>query len=245
MDDTYTQSNPLEFRPRLPAANVGNNERLANLIAGAALLGYAWRSNSKSIGAASVGLLLRGVTGYCPAYGAMGVNHATPKTALSGSRGVHIREAITVNASPEELYRFWRRLDRLPEVMPHLAKVEQIDTKRSRWTAKAFDRVPITWDAEIINEVPFETIGWQTLPGQAVQNAGSVTFKPAPGGGTEVRVHMQYAAPGGKAARWLAAMAGQDPARDTRDGLCALKRQFEERVMQSPAHEVSAPTTAH
>ena len=147
---------------------------------------------------------------------------------MSGGRGIHIRESVTINAPAEQIYRFWRQLDRLPEVMPHLAKVEQLDTKRSRWTAKAFDQVPITWDAEIINEVPFETIGWKTLPGQAIQNAGSVTFKPSRGnGGTEVRVHLQYAAPGGKAASWLAWMAGQDPAKYTREGLHALKRQLE------------------
>ena len=63
---------------------------------------------------------------------------------------------------------------------------------------------------------------------EAIQNAGSVTFKPVPdNGGTEVRVHLQYAAPGGKAASWLAKMAGEDPARLTREGLLALKRRLE------------------
>jgi uncharacterized membrane protein len=158
----------------------------------------------------------------------MGVNYADTKDALSGDRGVHIREAVTINAPPDQIYRFWRQLNRLPQVMPHLEKVEELDTKRSRWTAKAFDQVPITWNAEIINEVPFETIGWKTLPGEKIQNAGSVTFKPVPGnGGTEVRVHLQYAAPGGKAASWLARMAGEDPARLTREGLLALKRELE------------------
>ena len=158
----------------------------------------------------------------------IGVNRADTKRALSAARGVHIRESVTINAPADQVYRFWRQLDRLPEVMPHLAKVEQLDTKRSRWTAKAFDQVPITWNAEIINEVPFETIGWKTLPGESIQNAGSVTFKAVPGnGGTEVRVHLQYSAPGGKAASWLARMAGEDPAKLTREGLIELKRQLE------------------
>ncbi len=130
--------------------------------------------------------------------------------------------------SPEELYTFWRQLERLPEVMPHLERVDQLDYKVSRWTAKAFGQVPITWLAEIINEVPFETIGWRTLPGEAIQHAGSVVFRGLPGTrGTEVRVHLQYAAPGGKAAAWFAAMLGQDPAKLTREGLEALKRRFE------------------
>lgn len=236
MEHSYTQSNALDLSTRMPVANVGSNERLLTFVAGAGLLGYAWRSGSKALGVASAGMLLRGATGYCPGYAALGVNHSDSKQALSGSRGVHIQESITINASPEQVYRFWRRLDRLPEVMPHLASVEQLDTKRSRWTAKVFDQVPITWEAEIINEVPFETIGWQTLPGQAIQNAGSVTFTPTPGrDATEVRVHLQYAAPGGRAASWLAWMAGQDPATSTRDGLAALKQRLETAVPSGAA----------
>ena len=239
MEDTYTLSKADAFASRFPAPNVGSTERVLTLMAGAALLGYAWRNGSRSAGLASAGLLARGATGYCPGYAAFGVDHADTRPALSGDHGVHIREGVTINVPPDQVYRFWRQLDRLPEVMPHLEKVEQIDSKRSRWTAKAFDQVPITWNAEIINEVPFETIGWKTLPGEAVQNAGSVTFKPIPGnGGTEVRVHLQYAAPGGKAASWLAKMVGEDPAKLTRDGLLALKRQMEsgQAVPLPPIH---------
>jgi uncharacterized membrane protein len=224
MEQTYT---PYQRRTTMPGANVGSNERMLMLLAGAALLGFAWKRNSKSLGATSVGMLLRGATGYCPAYGALGIDQADTKRALAGERGVHIRESITIGAPAEEIYRFWRQLDRLPDVMPHLASVEQLDTKRSRWTAKAFDAVPVTWEAEIINEQPFELISWQTLPGQAIQTAGSVQFKPAPSGGTNVHVHLQYAAPGGKAANWLAWLAGQDPAKYTREGLGALKRRLE------------------
>jgi uncharacterized membrane protein len=243
MAERYSVSNALERLPAPPAANVGGTERLLTLLAGAALLGYAWKTNAKGLGLASAGLLLRGATGYCPGYAAMGVKHADTREALSGGRGVHIRESIIVNASAEQLYRFWRQLDRLPEVMPHLASVEQLDTKRSRWTAKAFDAVPVSWEAEIINEVPFETIGWQTLAGEAIQHAGSVTFKPSGGLGTEVRVHLQYAAPGGRAASWLAWMTGQDPARLTRDGLAALKQNFE-GPPAAPARPELAPSPA-
>jgi uncharacterized membrane protein len=238
MEDTYTLPSANELASRMPAANVSSNERLFTVLAGAALLGYAWKNGSKSLGLASAGLLARGATGYCPAYAAMGVSGTDTRRALTGGRGIHIRESVTINAPADRVYRFWRQLDRLPEVMPHLAKVEQLDTKRSRWTARVFDQVPFTWNAEIINEVPFETIGWKTLPGEAIQNAGSVTFKPVPGnGGTEVRVHLQYAAPGGKAASWLAKLTGEDPARLTREGLLALKRHLE---VQTPALSLPA-----
>ena len=228
MEAIYSSPDP---GSRIPVpgltANVGNVERLVTLAAGAALLGYAWRHRSRSLGLTSAGLIARGATGYCPAYAALGVDHTETTRALSGERGVHVREAITVNASPEELYTFWRRLENLPEVMPHLERVEEVDYKLSRWTAKAFGAVPITWMAETINEVPFETIGWKTLPGEAVQHAGSVVFKRLPEtGATDVRVHFQYAPPGGKAAAWFAAFLGQDPAKLTRDGLQSLKERF-------------------
>lgn len=228
MATTYSSSDRLPIPGSRIPVNVGNMERLATLAVGAALLSYAWRRRSSGLGLTAAGLLTRGATGYCPGYAALGVDHSATTYALAGERGVHVRESISINASPETLYTFWRQLEPLPEVMPHLERVEQLDFKRSRWTAKAFGGVPVTWLAEIVNEVPYETIGWQTLPGASVQHAGSVVFKSLPGtGGTDVRVHLQYAPPGGKASAWLAAMAGQDPARMTREGLEALKRRFE------------------
>lgn len=230
MEQTYTDWNRDGLAARMPTANVGNVERIVTLAAGAALLGYALRHRSRGLGLTSAGLIARGATGFCPAYSALGVNHSDTRHALTGERGIHVRESISTNASAEELYTFWRQLERLPEVMPHLERVEQIDFKVSRWTAKAFGGVPLTWMAEIINEVPFETIGWRTLPGQSIQHAGSVLFKSLPGTqGTEVRVHLQYSPPGGKAAGWSAALLGQDPAKLTREGLLALKNRFERR----------------
>ena len=218
------------FQIAAPAilANVGSIERIVTLAAGAALLGYAWRHRSRGLGLTSAGLIARGATGFCPAYAALGVDHSDTRHALSGAKGVHVREAIIVNASPEELYSFWRQLERLPSVMPHLESVEQIDFRLSRWTAKMLGQVPLSWTAEIINEVPFETIAWKTLPGESIQHAGSVVFKRLPAtNSTDVRVHLQYSPPGGKAAAWFAALVGQDPAKLTREGLEALKKQFE------------------
>ena len=228
MREISTVSNNSGAALRLVHTNVGEVERAISTLAGAAILGLAWQRGSRSLAVMSTGLVMRGVSGYCPAYAAMGVDRTDTKQTLAGSRGIHVREAITINASPETVYRVWRELERLPEIMPHLEKVEQLDSRRSRWTAKAFDRVPVSWEAEIINDVPFETIGWKTLPGEAVQSAGSVTFKPAPAGrGTELRVHLQYSPPGGRAAGWFAWLAGQDPSKMTREGLRALKRRLE------------------
>ena len=103
MEETYTLTKADAPR-RLPAPNVGSTERVLTLMAGAALLGYAWRNRSRGAGLASAGLLARGATGYCPGYAALGVDHADTRPALGGDRGVHIREGVTINAPPDQVY---------------------------------------------------------------------------------------------------------------------------------------------
>ena len=116
MQQMNTIANRSEPAARLVHANVGEVERAMSALAGAALLGLAWKRGSPRMALMSTGLVLRGVSGYCPAYAAIGVDRTDTKQALAGERGIHIREAITIDAPPEAVYRFWRQLERLPEI---------------------------------------------------------------------------------------------------------------------------------
>ena len=85
MEETYTLIERATLTSRLPAANVGSTERLLTLLAGAALLGYAWRSDSKGLGAASVGLAAARRDRLLPGLRARWAsNHADTKQALVG-----------------------------------------------------------------------------------------------------------------------------------------------------------------
>ena len=55
--------------------------------------------------------------------------------------------------------------------MDHLVSVRQLDDRRSHWVAKAPGRRTVEWDAEIINEIPGELIGWRPLEGADVVSA--------------------------------------------------------------------------
>ena len=126
-------------------------------------------------------------------------------------RGTRIEKAFTIECPATELYAYWRDLRNLPDIMSHLASVEVIDERRSRWTAKGPAHLPVTWEAEIIDDTPDERIAWRSVAG-AVPNAGSVTFAQAPGGrGTELRVEMEWAAPGGPLGKSFATLFGGDP----------------------------------
>jgi uncharacterized membrane protein len=215
--------------------NVAEVERWASALGGAALtvLGIKQRSVAGAMIAASGGALIyRGATGYCPVYAATGVSTANgeldTKRALGGARGVNVEQAVTINRSPDELYRFWRSFENLPKFMSHLVSVQTLDQRRSHWVARAPAGRTVEWDAEIINEIPGELIGWRTLHGADVVSAGSVRFKPATGGrGTEVHVRLQYSPPGGKIGAAIAWMLGHEPSQTILEDLRTFKQLME------------------
>ncbi|MGB7786117.1 MAG: SRPBCC family protein [Salinimicrobium sp.] len=174
--------------------NVSREERGLSLLAGGYLLLDAMIGKNKSfLEAAFAGyLLFRGVTGNCPAYTAIG------KTKPDNhSRNVNIQVSQLVNKPRKEVYEFWRQVENLPLFMEHLKHVEALDDKLSLWEA----RIPggignVRWKSEIVKEVPYELLGWQSLPGSSIYNAGKVEFKDA-GDGTEMHVVISYHAPGG------------------------------------------------
>ena len=176
--------------------NVSNLERGLSLIGGAALVLYGLR---RSLGNLSLmlgggALIYRGLTGHCAAYQALGVNTVYRDTG----HGIALRGTITVNKPTAEVYRFWRHLENHPRFMRHLESVVSTNGKRSHWVAKALLPAPIEWDADIIAERENALLSWRSLPGADVDNAGTVRFRELPNGrGTEVRVRLEYAPPGG------------------------------------------------
>jgi uncharacterized membrane protein len=218
--------------------NVAEVERWASALGGAALAAYGIkqikdRSVAGAMLAAAGGTLIyRGATGHCPMYAAAGINtagdHSDTRVQLSGARGVNIDEVVTIDRAADELYRFWREFARLSSFMQNLVSVEELDARRSHWTAKGPAGRTVEWNAEIINEIPNELIGWRTLDGSDVVSAGSVTFKPAASGrGTDVRVRLQYNPPGGKLGSAVAWLFGREPSQTIQEDLCRFKQLME------------------
>ena len=77
--------------------------------------------------------------------------------------------------------------------MNHLDSVQVINDRLSHWVVKALPGIPqVEWDAEIINDVRNQRIGWRSLEGAGVDNAGSVRFQPT-GGGQRTSLHRDAA----------------------------------------------------
>jgi uncharacterized membrane protein len=210
--------------------NVGTLERVASVAAGLLLVTATRRTRARPVAAViGTGLLARGVTGYCPvkAAGEHGRARDDTRVALGGPRGVHVNEAVTVRAPCDEVYDFWRTLSNLPQFMSHLARVDVSSDGRSHWVAQGPAGSRVEWDAEIINDKRPELIAWRSLEGAEVASAGSVRFRPAPGGGTEIIVRLQYEPPAGKLGAWVAALFGEEPSQQIRDDLRRLKQRFD------------------
>jgi uncharacterized membrane protein len=213
--------------------NVGDTERWASLAGGGLLALYGLsRGNWLGFGLAAAGasLVYRGLTGHCGLYSSLGVNTSephSPQASVAAARGVKVVRAVTINRSPEEVYRAWRNFEKLPSFMQHLNTVT-VQGNRSHWTAKAPAGMSVEWDAEIINDKPNHVIAWRSLEGSQVSTAGSVHFTPAPGGrGTEVLVELKYDLPAGKLGSWFAWLFGEEPSVQVREDLRRFKQLLE------------------
>jgi uncharacterized membrane protein len=207
---------------------------MASLIGGTAVALYGLsRGTLGGLGLALLGgsLIYRGVTGYCGAYQALGLDTARsrgPQDSVRAQHGVRVDETVTILRPREELYRYWRDLSNLPRIMRHLESVQTTNENRSHWTAKGPFDVRIEWDAEIITERENELIGWRSVGESQVDTAGSVHFIPVPGGrGTEVRVELKYDPPGGQLGSHIASLLGQSPERQIREDLHRFKAVME------------------
>ena len=218
--------------------NVGEPERWASAIGGGALALYGLtRGTIGGVALALAGgaLLYRGVSGHCNVYEAMGVSSAeegggwrNPVVSVRGGSGVKVEKSVTINRSPEELYRYWRNFENLPRIMSHLESVHVTGEGRSHWVAKGPAGTTVEWDAEVYNEKENELIAWRSLEGADVDNAGSVHFTPAPGGrGTEVRVVLKYDPPAGKVGAAVAKLLGEEPSGQVQEDLRRFKQFME------------------
>src|SRR5438067_12270242 len=123
--------------------NVSYPERWVSAVAGTALAAYGLTRRSIA-GFALAGLggaiVMRAATGHCQLYRVLGISTAKTdgdrRVSVPYGRGIRVEKSVTVNASPDELYRFWRDFENLPRLMSTLDSVKILDEKRSHRVAK-------------------------------------------------------------------------------------------------------------
>jgi uncharacterized membrane protein len=220
------------LRERIPhQTSIGAFERVAALTTATAVVAYGLSRRTLPgvcLAAAATPLAYRGLAGDWPRVGNGDATRVRTRAALGGDRGIHVRESVRLEQPIAEVYRFWRHFENLPRFMNYLEQVTELGDGRSRWVTRGPAGTRVTWDAEIINDIENKVIGWQSLPGADVVNAGSVNFDTVRHGrSTQVTVHLQYAPPAGRAGWLVAAIFGREPSQTVREDLRRLKQLLE------------------
>jgi uncharacterized membrane protein len=171
--------------------------RWAPLLAGGALAAYGLSRRSK-------GGVMLAAAGGAIAYGG---------TRLGpGKQQDFARTSLLINASPEEVFNYWRKLENLPRFMHHIESVTELDGRRSKWIAFGPANSRVEWTAEIVTETPGRLLAWRSEDGSPVQVDGSVEFRPAPADrGTYLDAIIQYRPPAGKFGSTVAKLLGKNP----------------------------------
>ena len=94
--------------------------------------------------------------------------------------GIKMKRAVTVNASPDQLYAFWRRLENLHVLFDNAVSVKVSGDKRSHWTLRVPGGMTLSWDAEITVDRSGEMIGWRSLEGADLDTLQLVAPLPQP-----------------------------------------------------------------
>jgi uncharacterized membrane protein len=223
------------------ATTFSQPERIAAALGGTSLIILGIQKKSlPGLGLAAFGgfLIYRGITGDGIRRRRSGRNVSIPY-----KMGIRADQSIVIAKSPDEVYQYWRNLENLPRFMRHLQSVQEVDNKHSHWVAKAPGGRSVEWKAEIINEVPGKLIGWRSLEGADVDNAGSVHFTPV-AGGTEVKVSLQYNPPGGALGFLFAKVFGEEPSRQIAEDLECLKQMMENGTAFAASKQKTVPAGA-
>jgi uncharacterized membrane protein len=237
--------------------NIARGERIGSVALGAALVGLGIRRRDPiGLVAALFGgyFITRGATGNCLVYRALGVSTGSADAVLApwhrddvtgraatvnARKAIKVERAVTIDRPRDELFAFWRNFENLPRFMEHLVSVRVDSPTRSHWEAKAPGGKTVEWDAEIVNEVPYEIIAWKSVGEPDVANAGAVNFFDAPGGrGTIVRVTLDYEPPAGRLGAMLSHFTAEEPDRQIREDLRKFKQLMETGEITTSARRV-------
>ncbi len=168
------------------SVNVGVLERLFSLGLGTRCLRRALKSRrSVALVTAAGGAFLtyRALTGRCPVYRRSRlVRDERVSRAPLLTRAIRVGASTAIEAPPEQVHRFWRRLGPLTEALDGVWRVEILDERTSRWILDS-GRKPRSLTVRILEDEGGRIV-WEAVDGGPFAHRGSVEFLPDRGGRT-------------------------------------------------------------
>ena len=153
-----------------------------------------------------------------------------------------VSRSVSINRSPDELYRFWRRFENLSLIMDNVRSVTSGDDGRSHWVVEGPAGKTLEWDAIMVEDSPGEAIEWKSAEGASVRNSGRVEFIASENDrGTVVRVTLAYDPPGGAIGQAVAKLFSREPKVQARRDLRRFKQLMETGEVSTAEPPAAAP----
>jgi uncharacterized membrane protein len=175
------------------------------------------------------GLLLRG-GGAAMAARAVTNRSLRQVTGVGAGRdAVETAAAVTINASPDEVWPVVSNYTSFPTFMSNVVTVEERgEDGVTRWTVRGPAHTDVTFDARETFRVEGRRIGWKTLPDQTIGHSGEIAVQPDDGR-CQVQARMHYNPIAGGIGHGVASLFGVDAHHLMRADLVRLRDQIERR----------------
>lgn len=135
---------------------------------------------------------------------------------------------ITVSKPVEDIYAFWKDTENFSRFMNQIDSVRITSGRRSHWKVKGPAGLSVEWEAEIVTDIPNETISWHSVDSNDIENTGTVRFRRAAGDrGTEVELEVTYRPKGGPLGQRLAKFFSAVPKTQLMNDLRRFKQIME------------------
>lgn len=148
------------------------------------------------------------------------------RTDTSPERSLTAR-VVTINRPAGELYEYFRDLTKLPTFMENVVRVDDLGDDKSHWVVKAPAGQTVEWDARIIEDVPGQSLTWQSEGDADVPNSGRIEFADAGSRGTVVTATIAYDPPAGTVGKIIAKLFQREPSIQARRDLRRFKQLME------------------
>ncbi|PYT15176.1 MAG: polyketide cyclase, partial [Acidobacteria bacterium] len=112
--------------------------------------------------------------------------------AGGGPRVFEFDKVVHIHAPAADVFAFWSDYEKFPRFMTHLKEVRDLGGGKSHWVAEGPAGVPVSWDAEITEQVPNQLLAWRSMPGSAVETEGVVRFDENADASTRVTIRLFY-----------------------------------------------------
>lgn len=143
-----------------------------------------------------------------------------------GENGIRVNKSIIIFAPIDEVYRFWRNFENFPLFMNHVKEV-LVQNDISTWKVAGPAGISFEFQSQITQDIPNDSIAWETLPDSQIHHAGLVRFDQTRDGSTRVTVQMSYVPPAGAVGHAVAQLFGVDPRQAMNEDLMRLKSLLE------------------